>query len=119
MKYLLPLAILLSALLPSCKKDDPVVSTTPVNDSIYRQLRDCTIDAHYDSSTLATALLGEWKEVWFESGGARHPSDSDYHFTLRSDNRYTSMINGRNWGAGHWRIALADGQYFKLIMADT
>ena len=118
MKHLLPAALLSLTIWSSCQKHN-VVSGPPPDDSVYRELKACTIDARYDSSTLATSVLGEWREVWFEWGGARHPSDSNLHYTYRSDNRYTSTINGRNWGAGHWFIAPADGEYFKLIMADT
>ena len=118
MNNIYALVIVVLAVLPSCKKND-VTTSQPKDDSIYRQLRDCTIDAHYDSVRLATAILGTWQEVWLEAGGARHASDSNLRYTLRADNRYTSMINGRSWGAGHWRIIPADGEYFQLVMADT
>jgi hypothetical protein len=119
MKYLLPAAIVVATLLPSCRKVE--VSGAQPDDTIYKEMLSCTGSRNYDSSALATALQGEWKEQWMEYGGARHIADSDLHVTFTPEGRYSMLVNGRTMSAGAWSVTKAESfsWAFVLKMNDT
>jgi hypothetical protein len=111
--------ILISLLTQNCSKSqgDQNVHADQINT---KQLMDCYTAQNYDSTRLASQLIGNWK--WIESYAYAIGSvqaDKAVFLNLTQGGTYTVTVNSVISSQGHWGLQIVDGNGFGLVTTQS
>lgn len=108
--FIIAIIILISLITGSCKKEKPTHFDM-------KQLSDCSASQNYDSTKLASKLIGSWK--WTEYSGevsGKQFANKDVKVTFTSVGTFTVTENSMVITQGKWELGIVDWNSLGLTL---